>query len=79
MARGSGQSSLAKVACIWALLFGHRDFVCLIGNDKGRAIDMLESIKSELDSNDSLQADFPEVCYPIQALDGIASGRYRNL
>ncbi len=73
MSRGSGKSSLAETACIWAMLFGHRDFICLIGSDEGHACDMLESIKTELDSNDLLLADFPEVCYPIQALDGISN------
>jgi hypothetical protein len=33
----------------------------------------LESIKTELDANDLLLADYPEVCHPIQALDGIAN------
>jgi hypothetical protein len=61
------------VACIWAVLFGHRDFVCLIGSDEGHAMDMLESIKTELDGNDLLVEDFPEVVYPIQCLDGIAN------
>ncbi len=35
--------------------------------------DMLDSIKTELDSNELLLADFPEVCFPIQALDGISN------
>ena len=73
MARGSGKSSIAEVACIWSVLYGHREFVCLIGSDEGHACDMLESIKTELDSNDLLLADFPEVCFPIQALDGISN------
>jgi hypothetical protein len=73
MARSSGKSSLAETACIWAMLYGHRDFVCLIGSDEGHACDMLESIKTELDSNELLLADFPEVCFPIQALDGISN------
>ena len=64
MARGSGKSSLAEVACIWAVLNGYRDFVCLIGSDEGHACDMLDSIKTELDSNDLLAADYPEVCFP---------------
>ena len=34
MARGSGKSSIAEVACIWAVLNGYRDFVCLIGSDE---------------------------------------------
>uniref|UniRef100_A0A7C4LK80 Uncharacterized protein n=1 Tax=Schlesneria paludicola TaxID=360056 RepID=A0A7C4LK80_9PLAN len=33
----------------------------------------LESIKTELDANDLLLADYPEVCHPIQALEGIAN------
>ena len=36
-------------------------------------MDMLESIKTELDRNDLLLEDFPEVVYPIQCLDGIAN------
>jgi hypothetical protein len=73
MARGSGKSSIAEVACIWAVLYGHREFICLIGSDEGHACDMLESIKTELDSNDMLLADFPEVCFAIQSLDGISN------
>ena len=66
-------SSLAETAAIWALVHGHREFVCLIGSDEGHAMDMLDSIKMELDSNDLLLEDFPEVCYPIQCLEGIAN------
>jgi hypothetical protein len=73
MPRGSGKTSVCECACIWAVLYGHRDFVCLIGSDEGHAMDMLESIKTELDGNDLLLEDFPEVCYPIQYLDGIAN------
>lgn len=73
MPRGSGKSSLAETGCLWALMYGHRDFVCLIGSDESHAQAMLESIKTEWDSNDVLAADFPEVCYPIQKLEGIAN------
>jgi len=73
MPRGSGKTSQAECACIWAVLYGHRDFVCLIGSDEGHASDMLESIKTELDANDLLLEDFPEACYPIRCLDGIAN------
>lgn len=73
MPRGSGKSTICECACIWAVLYGHRDFVCLIGSDEGHAMDMLDSIKMELDGNDALLEDFPEVVYPIQCLDGIAN------
>src|SRR4051812_34537401 len=35
MPRGSGKTSLCEVATIWSVLYGHRDFVCLIGSDEG--------------------------------------------
>jgi len=72
MPRGSGKTSLCETACLWAILFGHREFVCLIGSDEKSALEMLESIKMELDSNELLLDDFPEAVYPIQKLDGIA-------
>ncbi len=73
MPRGSGKSTICECACIWAVLYGHREFVCLIGSDEGHAMDMLDSIKMELDGNDLLLEDSPEVAYPIQCLDGIAN------
>ncbi len=73
MPRGSGKTSIAECACLWAVLYGHREFVCLIGSDESHAMDMLESIKMELVSNDLLAEDFPEVCHPIGCLNGIAN------
>jgi hypothetical protein len=55
------------------VLYGHREVVCLIGSDEGHAMDMLDVIKMELDGNDLLLEDYPEVVYPIQCLDGIAN------
>ncbi|MCP4248060.1 MAG: hypothetical protein GY778_13520 [bacterium] len=78
MPRGGGKSSLCEVACIWALLGGYRGFVVLVSAERSLAEQSLDSIKSELEHNDALLADFPEVCYPIRCLDGIhqrASGQ----
>lgn len=72
MPRGSGKTTLAECACIWAVLYGHRDFVALIGSDEGHSLQMLESIKTELESNEILLEDFPEAVYPIHKLEGIA-------
>ncbi|MFQ5734586.1 MAG: hypothetical protein ACE5KM_21840 [Planctomycetaceae bacterium] len=73
MPRGSGKTTICECACIWAVLNGHREFVCLIGSDEGHAMDMLDSIKMELDGSDLLLEDYPEVCYSIQCLEGIAN------
>jgi hypothetical protein len=78
MPRGSGKTSLCEVACLWAMLYGHRDFVALIGSDEEHAAGMLESIKAELENSELLAGDFPEVCHPIRSLEGIhqrASGQ----
>ena len=73
MPRGSGKTTLAEIACVWSILFGHREFVALIGASEAHAEEMLDSIKMELDGNDLLLEDFPEAVYPIQQLDGIAN------
>ncbi len=71
MPRGSGKTSLAETACIWAMLTGAREFVCLIGSDAGHARNMLESIKVEFETNDHLLGDYPEAVFPIHALQRI--------
>jgi len=72
MPRGSGKTTITEVACIFGMFSGQHDFVVLIGADKEAAGDMLDSIKGELEGNDLLAADFPEVCLPIRQLEGIA-------
>ncbi|MBC7352837.1 MAG: site-specific DNA-methyltransferase [Thermogutta sp.] len=64
MPRGSGKTTICECACIWAVLYGHREFVCLLGSDEGHAMDMLESIKMELEGNEVLLEDFPDGVSP---------------
>jgi hypothetical protein len=71
MPRGSGKTTLAIWACLWAMLYGHKDFVMLIGADQAIASAMLDSVKSHLEMNPLLLEDFPAACLPIKALDGI--------
>ena len=71
MPRGSGKTSLCETAALWSILYGHRQFICLIGASEDAATQMLDSIKAEIESNELLYADFPEVCYPVEKLDGI--------
>lgn len=73
MPRGSGKTTLCEVACVWATAYGHREFVCLVGSDESSAEHMLGAIKQAFECNDILAEDFPEVCYPIACLDGIAN------
>ena len=73
MSRGSGKSSLTESAAIWAMLYGHREFVVLVGASESAALEMLDSIKTEFEVNEHIAADFPEVTYPIKKLEGIAN------
>jgi hypothetical protein len=73
MPRGSGKSTLCEWACLWAMLYGHRPFVMLVGADAAIAGGMLDSIKSHLEQNDLLAEDFPAACWPIRALEGISA------
>lgn len=83
MPRGSGKSTLIALAALWAVLTGRRRFPVCIGPEGTRAREeLMGTIKTELETNEALAADFPEVCYPIRCLDGInqrASGQlYRG-
>lgn len=71
MPRGSGKTSIAECAGLWAILNGHRDFVCLIGASEVHASEMLDSIKTELEANELLAEDYPEVVTPIARLEGL--------
>lgn len=67
--RGSGKDSWIEVEILRALLYGWRRFVGLVGATEAHARRSLKKIKRELERNDLLLADFPEVCYPIRKLE----------
>lgn len=71
MPRGTGKTTICECAALWAVLFGHRYFVVLIGASGETATGLIDAIKAELESNELLADDFPEVCFPIAALEGI--------
>ena len=81
MPRGSGKTTLCETACLWAIVSGHRKFVVLIGASEDAAGQMLDSIKTEVETNERLAEDFPKICYPIEKLGGIvnrANGQLYN-
>ena len=70
MPRGSGKTSIAEVAALWATMTARHRFVMLIGATAPDASTMLENIQSELGTNEQLAATYPGVCGPIWALEG---------
>lgn len=75
MPRGSGKTAICVAAAIWSILQGRHEFVLLIGSTKRAATDLLESVKTQFETNELLYEDFREVCYPIRALEGVAQRR----
>ncbi|MBX3448211.1 MAG: phage terminase large subunit family protein [Planctomycetaceae bacterium] len=73
MPRGSGKTTVCERAILWAVLYGHHRFAMLIGANKEKADESIDKIKTELETNELLLADFPEVCIPCRRLEGIAN------
>ncbi len=73
MPRGSGKTVQMQMACLWSALIGATPFVTLIAASAERAKDLLENIKVWLETNPLLAEDFPEVCFPIKALERITN------
>lgn len=81
MPRGSGKTTMLVAAALWAILYGHRCFVVLVGATEDAATELLTDIKTIIETNEKIMEDFPEACYPIEKLDGIvnrANGQLYN-
>ena len=61
------------MACLWSALTGATSFVCLVAASSERAKDLLENIKIWIETNPLLAEDFPEVTFPVRALERIAN------
>tara|TARA_Y100000401_G_scaffold39590_1_gene30077 strand:- start:4119 stop:6182 length:2064 start_codon:yes stop_codon:yes gene_type:complete len=72
MPRGSGKTTMCYIACEWALLYAHRSFVVLVGAEATAALELLDAVRTDMENNESLLEDFPEVIFPIRQLEGIA-------
>jgi len=72
MPRGFGKTSLSAMASIWAAFSGRHEYIVMVGADQSSAQDeLLGAVKIEIQYNDLLLDDFPEVCYPVRKLEGI--------
>jgi hypothetical protein len=68
--RSFGKSSIIEGAALWGLCYAIVHYCVLLGADRDAANSSLDSLKAELESNDLLADDFPEICHPIRALEG---------
>ena len=72
MPRASGKTCLARAAAFWAVLYGYRPFVTLIGGSEKKAKELIEPMKMAILENPRLLADFPEAIYPLRCLENTA-------
>lgn len=71
MPRGTGKTTIATAAAVWALVTAKRRFVVTIAATTKEARKLLKAISTMLLSA-LLAEDFPEVCYPLLKLRGSA-------
>lgn len=72
MWRGGGKTSIFECGLEWGTLEGRRKYALLLANTASQANQSFETIKTHLETNDLLGEDYPEICYPLRALEGIA-------
>lgn len=68
--RGEGKTTIAECVMIYLLLLGLLKFPVIVAATGPHASRILENIKFELEFNDLLMEDFPEVCHYIRDLEG---------
>ena len=70
MPRGSGKTTICEWAILWSVLTSKVAYALLVGATESDAEKRLANgVRVELQSNDLLLEDWPEVCYPVQALE----------
>ena len=66
--RDHAKSTIVSLAFVlWCVLYGKEKFVLLASATQDQAMLLLRTIKSELQRNPLLLADFPEICTPEHA------------
>lgn len=67
--RGFAKTTISENAALWAILYGHRKFIPIIGADETSARNNMESIKTEMLTNSLLFDDFPESIAAVMHLE----------
>jgi hypothetical protein len=73
MPRGSGKTTLCRMAVLWAASYALTPYPFLIGSTAAKAEDSLDAIKTWVRFLSKYAADFPEISQAAIALNGIAN------
>lgn len=63
MSRGMGKSTLMMILVLWAVLYGWARYIIIITSEITLGHDFLQAIADELQDNELLLSDFPELKY----------------
>ena len=77
--RGFGKTEICKHTAVWATVYGYRRFVLVIAAEGNSSGDLLEAIRMVFEANETFQADFPEICHAVTALEGITNRTHGQL
>lgn len=72
MPRGSGKTTIARTAALWAIAYRACRYVFVIGANAGKAEDTLSAVKTFIRFLPRFAEDFPEISYAAGRLGGIA-------
>lgn len=66
--RKSGKTSWCfLILPLWAMAYRHRKYIVVYSDTEGQAALHLATLKLELDDNDRLRRDFPDLCQPMKS------------
>lgn len=68
--RGEGKTTIAECVTIFSLFTGILRFPLLVAATGPDAERILSNIRAEIEFNDLLAEDYPEICTPVRALEG---------
>lgn len=69
--RGAGKTTICEWGLFWAVAYGWQKFALAVAANTSMARRIVSNIRKMIDDNELIQADFPEICWPIQKLERV--------
>lgn len=67
--RGGAKDTIFAIAVIWAIAYGHKHWLVYGAATMANAKKKLDNIRVQIEDNELLLQDFPEMCFPVRALE----------
>lgn len=69
--RGGCKTTICEWGVLWSMVYGWQRFCLVVAASAGMSKKIVANVRRLIEVNALLQADFPEVCWPIQCLERI--------